>query len=264
MKKVNYNFLNLHSINACKQIGFTLAEVLITLSVIGIVAALTIPQIKNYAYEIETVSKVKSTYAILSDAVTRWQQENSCLDDVKACPEVYSGTPPYSNAEKIVKGILANLKTNDVLFESASTTSSAKEWIPKESYHMDGIKVAPGAGAGVNEDSYLAYNGGRSWSSNHFFLPNGSTVKICGFGGNYLVIFDVNAAKKPNKIGQDQFIATLSSANVKKMIPYYSRGDAYTNYRGHCIHKNINDSVCNSDDGKSPLAYVLIHNKLPK
>ena len=38
--------------------AFTLAEVLITLTIIGVVAALTIPQVMSYTYEKEAVSNV--------------------------------------------------------------------------------------------------------------------------------------------------------------------------------------------------------------
>ncbi|MBR1754088.1 prepilin-type N-terminal cleavage/methylation domain-containing protein, partial [bacterium] len=49
--------------------GFTLAEVLITLGIIGVVAALTIPTLMQKTNERETVSKVKKDYAMLSNAL---------------------------------------------------------------------------------------------------------------------------------------------------------------------------------------------------
>lgn len=53
--------------------GFTLAEVLITLGIIGVVAALTIPSlIGNYKKKV-TATKLKQTYSILSNAVSKQQ-----------------------------------------------------------------------------------------------------------------------------------------------------------------------------------------------
>lgn len=49
-----------------KNIAFTLAEILITLGIIGVVAALTIPALTTRYREKATVSKVKHTYSILS------------------------------------------------------------------------------------------------------------------------------------------------------------------------------------------------------
>ena len=51
-----------------KKRGFTLAEVLITLGVIGIVAAMTLPALVNKYKEKQRVSQLKKTYSILSQA----------------------------------------------------------------------------------------------------------------------------------------------------------------------------------------------------
>jgi len=51
--------------------GFTLAEVLITLGIIGVVAALTMPSLIAKYKEKATVVKVKKAYSVLSQAYTR-------------------------------------------------------------------------------------------------------------------------------------------------------------------------------------------------
>ena len=48
--------------------AFTLAEILITLSILGVVAAITIPTIINKNSEKITVAKVKKIYATLNNA----------------------------------------------------------------------------------------------------------------------------------------------------------------------------------------------------
>jgi prepilin-type N-terminal cleavage/methylation domain-containing protein len=50
------------------RFAFTLAEVLITLGIIGIIAALTLPTLIQNAKEKATVAKVRETYSILSQA----------------------------------------------------------------------------------------------------------------------------------------------------------------------------------------------------
>ena len=51
-----------------KKKAFTLAEVLITLGIIGVIAAMTMPMINNKYREIKTVSKLTQTYSILQQA----------------------------------------------------------------------------------------------------------------------------------------------------------------------------------------------------
>ena len=51
--------------------GFTLAEVLITLVIIGIVAAITVPSILQSTERQETVSKLKKAYSVLQQATIK-------------------------------------------------------------------------------------------------------------------------------------------------------------------------------------------------
>ena len=52
-----------------ENIGFSLSEVLITLGIIGVVAALTIPNIiKNYQKH-KTINRLKTTYSTLNNAL---------------------------------------------------------------------------------------------------------------------------------------------------------------------------------------------------
>ena len=51
-----------------KNRAFTLAEVLITLGIIGVVAAMTLPTVVNKYKEKETVTKLKKFYSIISQS----------------------------------------------------------------------------------------------------------------------------------------------------------------------------------------------------
>lgn len=59
-----------------KNIAFTLAEVLITLGIIGTVAALTIPTLMNNKAKQETVAKLQKEYTVLSQAVKLSENDN--------------------------------------------------------------------------------------------------------------------------------------------------------------------------------------------
>jgi len=51
-----------------RRYGFTLAEVLITLGIIGVVAALTIPALLTKCNEVTTTARLKKVYAIITNA----------------------------------------------------------------------------------------------------------------------------------------------------------------------------------------------------
>lgn len=55
--------------------GFTLAETLITLGIIGVVAAITIPNLQKSYFE-KTVSTLRETQSILSQAIRMAEEEN--------------------------------------------------------------------------------------------------------------------------------------------------------------------------------------------
>ncbi len=60
--------------------AFTLAEVLITLGIIGVVAAITIPTLINNYKKMHYVNKFKHTYSLLQQAIGMSQVENGPLD----------------------------------------------------------------------------------------------------------------------------------------------------------------------------------------
>jgi len=56
--------------------GFTLAEVLITLVIIGVIAAITIPNVIAYYKKEETASKLKKFYSTLNQVISRSVVDN--------------------------------------------------------------------------------------------------------------------------------------------------------------------------------------------
>ena len=63
-----------------KKSAFTLAETLIVIGIIGVIASLTIPSLSNETNSKEAVTKLKKTQAILEDAYGLfWYFSNSKL-----------------------------------------------------------------------------------------------------------------------------------------------------------------------------------------
>ena len=60
--------------------GFTLAEVLITLAVIGVIAALTLPTLVQSYLEKQRVTQLKTTVSKINQAIQRMEEEYGSLD----------------------------------------------------------------------------------------------------------------------------------------------------------------------------------------
>src|SRR5574344_2111076 len=94
--------------------GFTLAEVLIVLGIIGVVAALTIPTLINSYQEKATVTRLKKVYSTLSQAYQMaiiengefpdWFEGNDELTPVQKGEIFYNVLSKYFKISKACKG----------------------------------------------------------------------------------------------------------------------------------------------------------------
>ena len=66
-----------------KKLGFTLAETLIVMGIIGVVAALTVPNLNSSTGDREKVAKVKKVYSNLNDAYGRATAVYGPIEDWK-------------------------------------------------------------------------------------------------------------------------------------------------------------------------------------
>jgi len=233
-----------------KKKAFTLAEVLITLGIIGVVAALTLPSLIQKQNDRATVARVKKMYSVISNAVALWQAENGCETDVADCLSQYASY----DCKNAFSGIEKKLNIVDRVYNGQDKNVA---WLPDVSYGLDGTAVTSGW-MGVNRIvgsaatcQYLLSDG--TTMTAHF--PD--TLKNSGY-----LFFDVNGAKPPNRVGKDIFPIGIGSNNdtIKTVNPYYVQDDSNGDY-GMCYYRN--NIQCSADDGKSPTAYVLTHDALP-
>lgn len=165
--------------------GFTLAEVLITLAIIGVVAALTIPAVvKNYQ-KTQTVTKLKKAWSIINQAYNNSQAENGMYQtwdkasDMGATEYFNRYWKPYLKAQKICSTY------------SGCGYKSSTPW-KYINGNPDGINVvSPGARI-------------------TFLTPDGMLFVIFviagseGAASDYIYV-DLNASKEPNIWGRDLF-----------------------------------------------------------
>ena len=186
--------------NCCK-LAFTLAEVLITLGIIGVVAALTLPMIiKNYQYKQKSVA-LKKAYSTLEQALIMSQQEHGDTSEWERFPYHRDGSLKWANEYifKYVKKVTACEGGNRAI---KCPTDSDKICNPNgTSCHSVALRMAMYVLAD-GENIYL-YGGGNPDSN---------------FGTNYIhVIVDTNGINPPNQYGKDVFVFTIGLGGSKPL-----------------------------------------------
>lgn len=85
------------------KFGFTLAETLITLAIIGIVAAITIPVLYNDYHKHQYVSQLKKVYTEVNQALIQLANDYGCPGDLVCAGLFTSASDNYPFGSKIVK-----------------------------------------------------------------------------------------------------------------------------------------------------------------
>ena len=177
-----------------RKVAFTLAEVLITLGVIGIVAALTLPTlIANYKKQV-IISKLNKVYSTISQAYIFAKNDNGELQDWKL--ENY--TESDKDDEDILYYLLPYLKV------LRFCGKSEKGCFPDVRYGSIGS-----TGFGVNIDS-------SKWYSNAI-LEDGSIISSITYGDNGILRVDINGNNPPNTLGIDLFSFLVLP---EKIVPF--------------------------------------------
>lgn len=205
------------------QRGFTLAEVLITLGIIGVVAAMTLPTVINNSKSKENEALLKKAYSTLSQAIAAMEYDMGTTI-----------TPPSDNDYTFV----ANFKNYFRLYASCNSSNC----ISSES--------------GVDEDGnsfwgkypdYRTFDKNNVITSNQFF-DNGTMVfsdsmllMIEAHQSRLYLTVDVNGVNhKPNVWGQDLF--TFQITKTGKFLPMGAEGTDYTDTNQYCSMKSSHKS----------------------
>ncbi len=164
--------------------AFTLAEVLITLGIIGIVAALTIPTlIQNYRLKV-LKTRYLQTYAILSEAVikTRIELGENLL---KNCYR--NGAKYYPFSEKFQETFLKNCN----YLEKTAKDYTITNYNNTKSYSTAEYRITPSV----------------DYPNPLYLLKNGSSVNVTITSGEIKIFTDINGPSSgPNQLGYDIFM----------------------------------------------------------
>ena len=176
-----YSLLTTH--HSLKRVAFTLAEVLITLGIIGVVAALTLPTlIQNHQKQVY-VTQLKKAYSTLTNAYNELAAEQEVADWNQISCSDWSCLSDFLKHVKTIKS-----------FEGCE-----EDWCNNyDVNHTTGI--AGGTGLG-NDSGFITADGAL------FIFTCGSYLD-----SDYTWIVDVNGYNKgPNKPGRDIFQFALEN-----------------------------------------------------
>ena len=184
--------------NSFTLAGFTLAEVLITLGIIGVVAALTMPSLIASYQKKALETQFKKVYSMYSQNL----QKTAIVDFGESlyCYYLSTGGAPSetSDCPKFFDKFAENLK----VVKTCKGNGFADGCLPDYDWTVGSSCV------GFSPDSIKT-------KSSVYVLADGSIMMNYISNGTYpLVAFDTNGLKGPNKVGYDVFGVQIMGGDV--------------------------------------------------
>ena len=234
--------------NNNRRAAFTLAEVLITLGIIGVVAALTIPTLISNYNKRQTVTKLKQTYSILSQALTMAQvkEGDTSTWDVAGIFGTPTDDPNFNREESIEKFV--------------------------DKYLIPYVKVSKNYGvsnaSNIGYDAYYAPSGNHysAYTRGHYFLLSNNVLVMTSIatsgcvGGtnpdgscvstefrNIVFYVDINGLNKPNTVGKDVFLMQFDIPSKQFGFHQYTNNNSRDSYK----------SICATDSGSQVCGYLI-------
>ena len=216
-----------------RKSAFTLAEVLITLGIIGVVAAMTLPALINKTQHQELQTGLKKNYTVLQQALLRAQLDTG--EVVKPAN--------YQKVDEVTKG--SPLKK--LMIKYIKNAQDCGEGTEKGSC----IANCSITGNENAKNPYITFNAKNSvipnWLDDGQFITTDGTLFLLesamGDGSTVypiLITVDVNGVqKRPNRWGYDLFTFQLTDSG--KLLPVGAEGTSYTDMSKYCSLTNTSN-----------------------
>lgn len=228
------------------RFGFTLAEVLITLGIIGVVAAMTIPNlIANYkAHRLS--SQFLESYSIIQQVFKQMES-----DEVSLSPSDYGVGQYYKTFMKYLQaptdcGLGGSIGENNKNFKGKPCYNTSGRYSDVGYKTFDGSQAA--ANQALLDDGQIALqNGSLLMFENNALGVNSDRVYVS---------VDLNGYNnKPNRWGYDLFTFQLKDGELKTMG---AKGTDYPDVDSYCNKSdgnNRNGIACAQKAKENPLEY---------
>lgn len=202
------------SIKRLSHLGFTLAEVLITLGLIGVVAAMTIPTLIISSQKIQYMSGLQKAYSQFSQALQAMTQSEDCVVDL-ACTGAFA-------LNKTSKDLGQELSKYLKLSKDCGMTPAGQGCLsPSVNSNFDGSGTPIALDTDTNFEKFITADGMS------FAIINGATNCDTDLGGTlgymaktcgYLYV-DINGPKEPNNLGRDVFMFFITNGKGAFLYP---------------------------------------------
>ena len=199
--------------------AFTLAEVLITLAIIGVVAALTIPVLYSNYLKTQYVTQLKKAYTQFNQALIQMAADYGCTGDLKCTGLFDTDTDNQSLGTELVKyfKVTKNCET--------TSTECLSEY---HSEYYDGHQLF---GNSIGNYIFVTSDGMS------FMVINSKNNCEAGFTGNTPLsqycgdlVVDVNGLNGPNYIGRDIFYFYITNGQGPLLYPGGGEKDVSNGY----------------------------------
>ena len=212
-----------------RKLAFTLAEVLITLGIIGIVAAMTLPAVVSKYKDKELATRAQKTYSAISQAIKLYQAKNNTPGDstglwdvTKTSGEVTESFVKYFNGAKLC--LNKNQKGCAPFYGYKVKYNSL--WVNEDGSGSD--TSLPNERIILSDGSVIAINQKTSCEMQYHQVQQdeyGNIIKDSDGNPLYFdyimyacaaIYFDTNGPKLPNQFGRDVFRVngTLSDIQI--------------------------------------------------
>lgn len=197
-------------------LAFTLAEVLIVMSIIGIVAEITIPSLAQSVEESKYVTGLKKSYSGWNQALQQLSSDNGCLNDLK-CTGLFASTT--TDSATFGQAIIRYFQ---VAKDCGVGTTGC--WAPSLNRRYDGKGTTNSGGtswAGLAGYYEFTTKDGMAFMFNNYAndcaasTATGYLTQNCGS-----LMVDINGLQKPNRLGRDIFRFYISNGKGPMLYPW--------------------------------------------
>ena len=186
--------------------AFTMAEVLVTLIIIGVIAAMTIPSLEQNAKQREKVVSCKKAFSTLSNALALAEQTNGPirkwgLSDADSYSDFEEFFLPHLNTVNLCNNTTGCFGDG----EYKSYKNEKYDSISDKGYGTPGVAAILSDGMSVSYDLQTSQN------------SNTATEVLGVYASAPIVVFavDINGPKNPNTVGEDVFFFVATREGLK-------------------------------------------------